>query len=265
MKLTIDTILDGVQIVFFLVTGLIAIFTYRMARKTVFEPLKLETFKLQLQIYSEILDVFNGKDETKLRDIFGISHMARVNIMYLYHKYVNLFYEISDEKQIMLFNKYEHAIITKKAEEALMIFNDDYSIRQLDNIGYEIREKYDFDSSTLWDNYIIDKILLPNEMIEVNQRLEKIKNNPLLPVRYLELINNIQGITDRNILALEETLYELAKKLPEKQRKDIQLTDDELCGMLNFYNNSILEYYCSVKVLLDEIRKQLKTEKIFSL
>src|SRR5438128_11734785 len=67
----ISTVKDVLNAAFFLVVGIITILTYRQAKKTILQPLKTEIFKQQIQLFTDLLKLFVGKDEIDLREQFA--------------------------------------------------------------------------------------------------------------------------------------------------------------------------------------------------
>ena len=53
-SLSISEVKDLANIIFFIIIGAIGVLSYFQAQKTIFTPLKTETFKLQLKVFEEI-------------------------------------------------------------------------------------------------------------------------------------------------------------------------------------------------------------------
>ena len=60
LELSIPVAKDIVNILFFVTIGILGILSYLQARKTLFTPIKTETFKLQLKTFEELLLYFEN-------------------------------------------------------------------------------------------------------------------------------------------------------------------------------------------------------------
>ena len=71
---TINTLKDWIdlaqgvtQIAFFFVIAVVTVLTYKRAKKTILQPLRTEIFKKQLDDFSRVIRMFQGKEELTLR------------------------------------------------------------------------------------------------------------------------------------------------------------------------------------------------------
>lgn len=67
------------QIAFWLVVGTLAVLTYLQARKTVFQPIKTEVFKLQLASLTNLSKHLYGLNDRQLYSYFGLDRMLHEN------------------------------------------------------------------------------------------------------------------------------------------------------------------------------------------
>lgn len=61
----LDYIVNTIEALFYILTGVIALLTYLSARKTILQPVKTEVFKRQVEVFSSIMELFNGKAKLK--------------------------------------------------------------------------------------------------------------------------------------------------------------------------------------------------------
>lgn len=62
----VETYKDIANIIFFITMSIIAILSYIQAKRTVFSPIKTETFKYQLQAFEKVIEHFQDKSEIDL-------------------------------------------------------------------------------------------------------------------------------------------------------------------------------------------------------
>ena len=67
----LDYIVNTIEALFYILTGVIALLTYLSARKTILQPVKTEVFKRQVEVFSSIMELFNGKSEIEIRRAFA--------------------------------------------------------------------------------------------------------------------------------------------------------------------------------------------------
>jgi hypothetical protein len=64
----VELIKNLANIAFFAIISLVTVLSYLHARKTLFAPIRTETFKLQLKAFEEILLYFQNKSESDFLD-----------------------------------------------------------------------------------------------------------------------------------------------------------------------------------------------------
>ena len=62
------------------------------ARKTIFQPMKTELFKIQVESLTEIFENYVGKNENGLRELFAIDQIFIANTDNMYNEYSNSFF-----------------------------------------------------------------------------------------------------------------------------------------------------------------------------
>ena len=70
---------DWVQIAFWIAAGLVAVLTYLQARKTFFQPLKLEVFKLQMALLARVHELCVGPERRGTVQAFDLNRIGSVN------------------------------------------------------------------------------------------------------------------------------------------------------------------------------------------
>lgn len=88
---TLDYIVRTIEALFYVLTGTVALLTYLGARKTILQPIKTEIFRNQVEVFTSIMKLFNGKSEYEIRQAFGFKEMLRANILSLLDDYAQVF------------------------------------------------------------------------------------------------------------------------------------------------------------------------------
>ena len=83
---------DIFNIVFFLSLSIVAILSYIQARKTLFSPIRTEIFKLQIELFQEVLSGFNKHSSTDFDDEFGFQEILEINALEMQHAYIKTFF-----------------------------------------------------------------------------------------------------------------------------------------------------------------------------
>ena len=89
---TLDYIVRTIEALFYVLTGTVALLTYLGARKTILQPIKTEVFRNQVEVFTSIMKLFNGKSEYEIRQAFGFKEMLRANILSLLDDYAQVFF-----------------------------------------------------------------------------------------------------------------------------------------------------------------------------
>ncbi|WP_189837633.1 hypothetical protein [Streptomyces umbrinus] len=88
------------QIIFWSGTVTIAFFGYLGARKTLFQPLRTEIFKRQIEDLSAILQFFVGKGGIKLSEEFDFELLKQANIEAMYDAYVQHAFQVRRPEEV---------------------------------------------------------------------------------------------------------------------------------------------------------------------
>ena len=89
----IETIKNLANILFFVTASIITVLSYIQARKTLFAPIRTETFKLQLNAFKETLAFFQNKSEVDFMECFDLNRIVSLNTFQMAEKYISEFFE----------------------------------------------------------------------------------------------------------------------------------------------------------------------------
>jgi hypothetical protein len=85
-------------IIFYIVTIIIGILTYKQAKKTIFSPIKTEVFKLQTDVFHKILSFF---DEVEYKERFDFDKIVNMNIKLTIDNYLINLSEFKIDKNFL--------------------------------------------------------------------------------------------------------------------------------------------------------------------
>ncbi|OUP40869.1 hypothetical protein [Pseudoflavonifractor sp. An187] len=91
----LDDIVKIIEALFYVSMGTVAVLMFLSARKTILQPMKTEVFKNQVEVFTSIMKLFNGKTESEIRHAFDFDEMLRANIFKLLDDYLETFYNVT--------------------------------------------------------------------------------------------------------------------------------------------------------------------------
>lgn len=245
----ITEIKDIFNILFFLLTGILAIMTYFNARKTLFSPIRTEVFKLQIKEFEEIISKFRDIDENKILEMF-------------------------DEEKILYINFCCIMIAYAKRAFNMQIKYENYNPK--DAIGFIISaskfekcmEKVELVSSPPESKGIEEKeedigceVLSYTKKYEENtEEIKNLSKSPVLPSIISNKILVIYNKESDNIKIMRETLDDFCKKLPLIASNVEDFRKISLSGLYNIYNSKRIEIKPFFEDVNSEINKYLKIE-----
>lgn len=196
---------DVAQIAFWLVAGVLAALTYRQARRTVLQPIRTEVFKEQLKVMSEAMSLFVGKHELALRGDFDFNALFDANVCYLLDSYATNFFEVQfDPEQ----RKYNSRDCPMREGDAVV---EELPPANSPEVVADSRVR-----AARWARYRTKILYINRQYCEMDQRITRLLENPLLPAQLAELLTRYRAMAAQNRSALREVLDGAAKEMPEK-------------------------------------------------
>ncbi|MCG7854119.1 MAG: hypothetical protein MIO92_16510 [Methanosarcinaceae archaeon] len=214
---SVDVVKNIVNILFFVAVGLIAILSYLQARKTIFTPMKTETFKLQLKLFEDMILFFEEFKQKGVDDVLHLHETLEVNSVLLLDGYVRQFFksqmEVPAEKRAKLLSKYPKALITPDVIDNWELVDDYVEMDrpvvtpEVDNPAVILAQ---------WQKFKYGPIFYTNEFDEVMAKLDHFRGSPLVPFEIKEMVTEFQQKARDNVLLVGEILTAVAQELPEK-------------------------------------------------
>lgn len=249
---------DVANILFFLVAATIAILSYLQAKKTVFAPIRTETFKVQLKAFEEVLVFFERHPSMNIDDEFDFFRIVNINAIKMLDAYALLFFA----------DKVKKDDLTKRREKdfedvAGVVISHRYAEKNVEVTTYHLQrseEKLETPSSPAlilasWQAYDHGAVDFTKKFQQSSDRLNKFQVSPLLPKDLKTLIAAFEDQVEKNLYMVGEVLTSTAKQFPEKYPTFEALNRAELFWIWNEYNQK----YSRLKDKQNEILKFLES------
>lgn len=236
------------NILFFIVAGTIGVLTYLHARKTVFAPLRTETFKLQLKAFEELLLFFQHKTESEFTEDFDFRRIVGLNAMQMRDAYASAFFPdkltLDEEEQRKAYEPLRFGLIHDENLEAL---TEDSHRKPLPTPDPPP------DSPALilaqWKTYKHFVIGYTEEFHKRTKDLQRFSASPLLPQKLRDLLGKFQRACEENLALVGKITTDAAQRMPE-----IFSTTEEV---MNFRPDWIWNLYNNESVNLEPIAKEI--------
>lgn len=261
----VEIIKNWFNILFFIITGTITILTYIKARKSILQPIKTEIFKQQLEVFSEIMDIFNGKNEMQIRRFFAFDKLEFVNVVKMIDGFAGIFFEFEFdiEKRPYNTNDCKTTAVMKDVAHKYLKIDVDPVIELIASTSDEISNKPTYEIKVdIWKEYEYGIISIPNEYIEAVEKIDKIIKSPLLPKECIKYLSEIKKIAEDNITILSEVLREVFQELPEKYTNTNDLLNISLSWIGNRYNDKFISFIDTTDELINYLRDYFKVDEL---
>lgn len=209
-----------IEILFFATMMVIAILSYRQAKKTLFSPIKTEIFKLQIADYQEVLTIFNKQKVFSLDQDFGFHEMFDLNYVLLLNRYIRA--KFPDN-----FDSIEEMEDEMRKEIAGGMYSE-HGVRKVPRPDEKVKDKSDDNHHSkkrlAWDEFELLGVSFTKKFWEKINQIEKLAASPLLPDELKDLLNKFIGLMYSNVSKMGEPLQEAARRFPEfyKTPEDIE-------------------------------------------
>lgn len=259
MQSAIIEIKDVFNILFFSVAAIIAILTYIQARKTVFTPIKTETFKMQIKVMEEIFSLFQNKNESGLIDLFDENEVVGLNAFCMVNDYVESKFpgrmKVNEELVEKMMRQRVGAVV--KAAHVERYFQQITPLKESSE-NVEAQENND------WSHYVHGMIHFTKNYQKNIERLNGISVSPLLPSAVKRALDDVIEIQHGNLLEVGAVLTALAPEMPKLCPDPESIHRLEPSFFWNRYNQRRHLLEPAVEAVLGAIRDYLQVENILS-
>lgn len=258
------TFKDIVSVLLSLVMGTIAILSYLQARKTLFSPIKTEIFKLQVELFREIMTFFQNKTEYDLLKSFdsaGLIYYNSLGMLSIYSlRYLGN--SLQYAKQIEEAKAKDIAYIRysqKAAEKYLRPIEHQRPKKNDKDLGASQTQKM---TLTEWNKTEHDMLIVTAKHDLCRKTIERFLSSPLLPQKLRDEIKIFEDYLEENLILLASVFSECYKELPHKLASLQQLEDFSDAWIHNRFNRKRREFEPQAKKILTALNDYLMVEEL---
>ncbi|WP_316634917.1 hypothetical protein [uncultured Flavobacterium sp.] len=254
---------DIFQILFFIIVGIVTILSYKQASKTLFTPIKTETFKMQIKAFEDILSFFQTKTETDFTKQFDFDFIVNANAQLMLSDYISTFFSteinINTDKVKDLEKEFYGAAVTHSWAEKNFI-----SPEYFDKTETQKKEEITNPAIILenWKHYEYGPIHYTKKYYEETEKISQLIASPLIPIGLKNKLEEFSKLVNENLLIVGGTLNEISKELPQKFPTAKSIKKFEAAGLWNKYNEKQEHLEPLAKEILLYIRNYLKIDKL---
>ena len=253
---TID-VSQFIQILFWLVAGSIAIMTYRQARRTVFQPLRVEVFKQQLSLLTKISETFVSRDESELRAHFDLEECVDFNASLLIETFLDQEYQLKRKTSLMDEYRERFPIGLVSAES----MEQNFELVAPPNGESERQSSGDPVPDIDWEQFKVPMIAVSQAYDAASQDILKLVRDPLVPRQLSELLRKLADVASENLRQIEPALEEAAKQLPISYPNEDLVKEPSLRWVGNIWNDRVLPMRPIADEIGDFIREFIQSEQ----
>lgn len=254
--MSISDIKDIVNILFFIIIATITILSYTQAKKSLFSPIRTETFKMQLQAFEKILLYFQNNSESDFDEKFDLKNILQLNNLKMLDEYIGIFFgELGDENaRKEIFGQFVGGVVS---EEKLNKF-----FLHVPTKNSEIIQENPLNNKNNWQEYNYIFVQFTKKYTDEMRELQNLSASPLLPESVRIALNDFEKSVRLNLQLVEEVVQEFARGLPIESPKIQDISDININGIWNVYNHKKINMENKAQVVLDSISTYLNIENL---
>ncbi|MEU6918589.1 hypothetical protein [Streptomyces olindensis] len=248
-----------VQIIFWLATSMVAVLGYINAKRTIFQPLRTEIFKKQIEALSSALELFVGKRSDELAEDFDMDFGEKANIFRMYDAYLEFAFGRRRPEEL---REYRPELCP-----TAWIHADYLSSYDADKEDWaEDSAKVEFPAKPKDWEYKDGMISVPRKYTEKEADFRAVLENPLLPAKIADLIERHLEAAHEYLGAIGPVLEECAKEMPDRYPE----LDDFLKSKFDWIHNRLVEHRhnegislsVTAKAVVDEVREYFDSDNL---
>jgi hypothetical protein len=261
----LDVIKNVANIVFFTVVSVLTILSYIHARKTLFAPIRTETFKLQLKAFEEVLLYFQYRTESDFLDAFDLNRILSLNSLHMADAYAKAFFpekiQIDANERKSAYLPLVGAVVS--IEHAKKYFTTPGTAAAEEQKSTESKHATD-PASVLsrWQEYEHWMTEYTKEYSDQLKQLQHLAASPLLPRSMRDLIGEFSSIASTNLSLIGETITDCARRMPDRFLTPADMKDYSPAWIWNDFNDRRKQFEETAKRILDYMNNYLKVEEI---
>lgn len=261
----IGTIKDLSNILFFGTVSLVTVLSYLQARKTLFAPIRTETFKLQLKAFEELLLFFQNKTETDFTNALDLDRIASLNTLRMADEYVAKFFdgELKPDKKARD-ETYKPLIGGIVSKEYMAKYFE--KIDAQTPVGKPASEEKKIKNPALilanWQKYEHGMVEYTKEFDDLMRELTRLSASPLLPKPLREYIGEFRNLAHDNLVLIGEAITACAQNMPEHFPVADDMKTFSPNWVWNEYNERSKPFEPVAKKILDYMNNYLRIESL---
>lgn len=259
---------DMANILFFIVMATLTVLSYLHARKTLFAPIRTETFKLQLKVFEELLSFFQDKTETDFAKAFDLQRILSLNTLQMVDSYVAKFFPdqlIRDEEALgREMDPLIGAFVSKENVERYFSKVTPEQPQVAAAASVDTRNMPPALILASWQKYEHGMIGYTQEYLDKIRELDRLAASPLLPKELRERIVAFRNVGKQNLVLIGKTVTECAKQMPEHFATADQMENFTPDWVWNHFNDQAPDFAPAAKEILDYLNKYLKVEDLMA-
>jgi len=259
----IDSVKDIFQILFFILVGVVTILSYLQARKTLFTPIKTETFKMQIKAFEDILAFFQNKSETDFTRQFDLDFIVHANSRLMFGDFISHFHKneikIDEDKLKNLHKEFDGGYATMTWAEKNFVAPEYYEKSEVEKPEEVTNPAIILEK---WKNYEYGPIQFSKKFREESEKLNQLIASPLIPTELKNKLEAFEDIAKENLYAVGKVLNDIAQEFPQKFPTAKSIKKFEPVGIWNRYNDEMKKQEPTAKEILNYIRHYLKIDRL---
>jgi hypothetical protein len=252
----ITIVKDTVNILFFLLIGLLTLLTYLHARRTFFTPFRAETFKAQLKAFEDVTLYFQYEVPADLLERFDLQNILIANAAILCDNYAVSFLGVSptNETEEKRRSSFVGHVLSKD-------FVQDH-IGQLQIKPSDVVTLNGRAEESDWAHLTFGAIGFSEKYSHELAIVRKFAKAPILPRHLRTLIEIFADSVHANLLKVGDTLTEVAKEFPDKYPAE-KWSGFDISWIWNRYNREIKSLNADADRILDCISEYVNVNGVF--
>lgn len=243
------------QIAFWSTTSIVATLTYKNAKKTIFQPIRTEVFKKQIDILSEVLRLFfDEENTTQLNGGLDDVEVLHVNAVKMYDTYGEFAFDYERPYELQEYRPEMCPMSIIDVNDLVKHF--DYVTS--DDTPESIATPEPIDE---WD-YDAFETSIPISYVLRKKQFENILENPLLPSVIADKIQLFLEGVDQNVSITRKVINIAAVEMPERYKDLDSLKSASTVWIRNRYNSERASVQPLAKEVIESVRDYFDSDNL---
>jgi len=261
----IEMLKNLTNIIFFVVVAIITVLSYLQARKTLFAPIRTETFKLQLKAFEDVLLYFQNKSESDFLEAFDLDRIVALNTLRMADAYVSAFFpgeiNVDEDERRRTYGPFVGGVVSA---EHMQKYFEKVEPTDSSKLGQVALEPITNPAIVLarWQEYEHDMVEYTKEFNDQLKELEKLAASPLLPKSLRDMIGQFRSKAHENLTLAGRVVASSAKDMPKHFPRASDMRKFSSGWVWNEFNEQRESFEPGAKKILDNINTYLKVEDL---